>query len=717
MRSRNVVSLVFLMVFLLSGGAVAAVPSSDAPGGGTMIATMNGEPVHLPSLNTRISGEIDGDLASVTVVQTFVNPTGRPLNARYLFPLNKEAAVYAMTMEVGGEVVKAVIMKKPDAQATYAKAQQAGKAASLLTQHRPNMFTQDIANLMPDQPITVTLRYTHPVAKQDGAYELVIPLVVGPRYEPASPRVLSQLAMGSDTPLAEPPADVAPDKAVAAVPVGQWGFGAMPTYPEVAGLTIPKEINAERVSIAITLRAGFPIQSVDSSSHRLAMVKEGDSRRVTLADGATIDNRDFVLRYRLAGEDIQSGFMQHRDGEDGYFSLLIEPPLAPQAQSITPRELVFVVDTSGSMRGTPMRTSKMFMAQALQGLRHDDYFRIIRFSGTASEFAAGPVRATPENKRAGLDYVQRLDAGGGTEVLKAIDRAFSGPESADRLRIVVFLSDGYVSNDPQIIYRIGELAGDTRVYAFGIGSAVNRYLLTEMARKARGYARVIDPSDDVTEAAIGFARTLQSPVLTDIRIDWGEMNVFQTTPAAIPDLFAGGSVRVLGRFRGTGAKRITVHGRSGGRDAVLALDLDLGQGSIGDSGAAGGRAIPLAWARARVDQYMDQLLTPASLRRTGLDDGQLEEEITRLGLGQGLMTQFTSFVAVSEKVVNDDPGAAADAQVSLPMVKGVSGGAYPNAAATQQAFSGGATPEPETWAAMIVLAVMAFYVFRRRPLI
>ena len=378
--------------------------------GGSVQAVIDGKTIHFPTLKTDIHSKVQGDLATVTVTQTFANPTLVPLNATYLFPLNKDAAVHAMTMEVGDEIIQAQIHKIGEAKKKFNKAKKQGKAASLLVQHRPNMFTQHIANLMPGLPVKVTLVYDQTIPRVDGNYELVIPLIVGPRYQPAH--------SGKPPQIVDDGIAVGIKKVKAETHLNQWEIETLPAYPEVAGLTIPDTISKDRVSIQVDLEAGAAIPHVFSHTHNIDVTGEHKNKSITLADGRTLDNRDFVLRYQLSGKNTQPAFLSYNDSKEGYFSLWIEPPASPKSKDITSRELVFVLDTSGSMSGQPIDASKLFMRHALNSLRSRDYFRIIRFSNNASEFTSGPVRATPNNVNQGLNYVNSLSANGGTEIPK-----------------------------------------------------------------------------------------------------------------------------------------------------------------------------------------------------------------------------------------------------------------------------------------------------------
>lgn len=682
-------------IALLASSVARAQGANDPLGtlGGHMRAEVNGQSLLLPLANSDFSVSIDGDLANVTLVQTFENPTDTPLNATYLFPLNEDAAVYAMTMEVGDEVIEARIRRREQARREFDQAQREGRAAALLSQHRPNMFTQEVANLMPGSRVRVTLRYAQSVPRVDDAYELVLPLVVGPRYNPP-PRSPAQLV--SDAPGEQQSA-----------PAGHaWRIDPPPAYPRgVFGLTLPGEIAPERVSIAVDLEAAMPIGAVASATHALNVSGEGRERRIVLNEGRVIDNRDFVLRYALAGGAVQAGVLTHADQRGGFFSLVIEPPAAPAENQIAPREMVFVLDTSGSMTGEPIEASKAFMLRTLETMRPGDYFRIIQFGSTPREFTAGPVPATRENLARAQAFVRGLTAQGGTEVVPAIQQAFGVPQQPDTLRIVVFLSDGYIGNEAEVLHDMASRLGSARVYAFGVGTSVNRYLLSEMARRGRGFARYIDPTETSFEAARDLAERLDAPVLTDIRIDWGGLRPEGVTPAVIPDLFAGDSLRLMGRFTGSRSATITVRGNVNGRAATLPVRVDLSDAPT--SAAASTSAIPVIWARSQVADLMRDYTSPAELRATSLSERELEERVTQLGLDFALVTDWTSFVAVSRRVVNEDPGAARNTDVPLPMPAGVGPEAYGE-------FGGSSAPEPGLFALLaLMLLVVAFSVRRR----
>ncbi|MEJ2691706.1 MAG: VIT and VWA domain-containing protein [Candidatus Thiodiazotropha sp.] len=671
------------MLFLLMILWCLPVWAEDQVPGGFIEAEHQGKKILFPLLKSHYRVDIQGDLAQVTLEQEFRNPTGTPLNASYLFPLNKDAAVHAMRMRVADELVEAKIHRLEEAKKTFAEAKQQGKSASLLEQHRPNMFTQQLANLMPDLPIHITLQYVQHIDRVDSHYELVLPLIVGPRYQPAETAQKT------------------------AEQVGLWQLEALPVYPSVAGLNLPKEIEQERVSIEIALDGGMPVSAVSSPTHGIEIKPVDEQHRnISLSNGRTIDNRDFELHYRLAGEQVQAGLLTHEEARGHFFSLLLEPPAIPRSEIITPREMVFVLDTSGSMSGDPLKASKAFMQQVLHHLRPSDTFRIIDFSNSPREFHAKPLPATTENLRLGQAHVQGFQAGGGTEIKRAIEQALSVPAMQNHLRIVVFLTDGYIGNEHSVLQSIQQLRGDARIYALGVGTAVNRYLLDEMALAGQGFVRYIDPTEEVEGAAQSFAERLRTPVLTDVSIDWGDTQVEQVTPAQLPDLFSGDSLRLLGKIQQVGQKPIKILGRINGQQATLPLKLQPGENT-----AEQGQAIPLIWARSRIADHMREMTLPNDRRPSKLPDGALKEKVTQLGLDFSLMTRWTAFIAVSQKVYNEQPAASKDVSVPLPMVKGVSQNAYPQQA---QQFHGSSAPEAEEGLLLLMLLLAGLYWWQRR---
>lgn len=650
--------------FIILGASVGhSAPSDDVAG--QLIAERDGKRISLPLLNSDYSINIEGTVATVQVSQIFSNPNNVALNAKYLFPLNQHAAVFAMKMEVGDEVIEAIIKEKSIAKATFEQAKSEGKTASLLTQHRPNMFTQNIANLMPNMPVKVTISYVQSLPKIDGRYSLVVPMIVSPRFGQKAESQITD-ALG-------------------------WQVADLPEYPDVVGSNQPRTQVKPGLTMTANIRSGLPILGLASATHELDIAGDDHSKQISFRGDENTSDRDLVINYSLEGDKIGAAALGYFDQTGGYASVVIEPPKVIPTAMVTPRELIFLIDTSGSQDGLPMQASKEFMTVALDALRPEDHFRIIQFANSVANFSNTSVPATADNITAGKRFVQNLSAGGGTEIDLAIRAAFEITHTEDTLPIVVFLSDGLVGNEAEVIGRIRKDIGEARIYSFGVGASVNRYLMDGVATQGRGYARYIDPTDNATDVAVRLANDLKTPILTDIEIDWGDLDVSQAAPVRIADLFEGGSTRVFARYQTGGRHTITVKGKINGRFAELPIDIDLpSQASDTDS-----NALPLIWARNRI-----AALTLDYNTKMG-DLPQLKNQVIKLGLEYSLQSKFTSFVAVSRKVYNETAGAAAQKSVALPKVAGMSSSAYPTA------VTGSSTPEPETMLGLLLALALA----------
>ncbi|KZK76868.1 Vault protein inter-alpha-trypsin [Pseudovibrio sp. W64] len=681
--------LSLLLIFVVSTSSDAGAEQPDQLGkkAGTIVAMLNGQQVELPLLSAHYDVDVVGDIAQVTLSQTFLNPNDVPLHATYLFPLNQKAAVHAMEMELEGQRIVAQIKEKQEANAVFKQAKAEGKAASLLTQHRPNMFTQDIANLMPGKSVTVHLQYVQSVPKLDGAYELVVPMVVGPRYEGATepaqqgkPDAMS----GSDD------VDV----------VSGWEIDRLPKYPQGLGVSTSKAINHRRVSLDMSMTAALPISGLWSSTHKLNISGNETKKQATFEKAREVDNKDFVLRYELAAEtSVTAGLDSYYEEEKGgFFSLLIEPPKVTAEATIGKRELVFVLDTSGSMGGAPIAASKAFMRAAINNLRPDDYFRILRFANETTAFEEQSLIASEHNKQAGLEYVSGLYTGGGTELNAALNAAFGTQQPKDTTRIVVFLTDGYIGNERKVIQTVANRIGKARLYAFGVGSSVNRFLLEALATEGRGYARYVEADESFHETAEAFAKDLKTPVLTDVSIDWNELEVEEQSPTKLPDLFEGRALRVLGRYQKSGKHTIFISGLVNGKAARMPLEIDLSGRTQQQSPEK--KALPIIWAR-------EQIFAKNRAYTIGGSSNQaLKNEIIKLGLDHSLQTRFTSFIAVSEGPVNHAPENAVSASVPMPQVSGVTTKAYPN-------LSGSSAPEPEGIMGLLIVIMGLVARFRQ----
>ncbi|HEV2912576.1 MAG TPA: VIT domain-containing protein [Pyrinomonadaceae bacterium] len=635
-------SLSLLSLFVLAQTGTREAPAT-APGqitqGSLQVVDPDGRPVGVaPLRHTDVKAEISGFLSRVTVTQEFENPFKDKIEAVYTFPLPQAAAVDDMTMRVGERTVKGKIMRSEQAQAVYEAARNNGQVASLLDQERPNIFTQSVANIMPGEKVTVIISYVETLKYEEGSYEFSFPMVVGPRYIPGTPTGQQGGGMSPDT-------DRVPDASRITPPVTPEGTRA-----------------GHDISLEVALDAGVPIDDLRSKTHEIEVVKTNDrSARVRLKDMSAIPNKDFVLRYDVAGRKVEDAVLTHRADRGGFFTLILQPPDRVTAEDVTPKEIVFVIDTSGSMMGFPIEKAKEAMKLALDGLYPQDTFNLITFSGDTHILFPQPVRATPLNLRKAQQFLASREGGGGTEMMKAIRAALDPSDNQDHIRIVCFMTDGYVGNDMEIISEV-QKHPNARVFSFGIGSSANRFLLDKMAEYGRGEVEYVGLNDDGSAAARRFHERVRSPLLTDISIDWAGLPVADVYPKRIPDLFSAKPVILSGRYTGTGRANIRLKGKMSGRDFVREIPVELKETEQRHD------VLATLWARTRIDDLMGQDMEGIQAGHARAD---VRETITQLGLEYRLMTQFTSFVAVEELIVTDG-GQPRRVDVPVEMPEGVS---------------------------------------------
>lgn len=616
-------------------------PETPTPGA-LQIVDSSGKPKAFCPLNrTDVRADIAGFLARVTVTQEFENPFPDKIEAVYTFPLPQAAAVDDMTMKVGERTVRGKILRREEAQAVYEAARSAGQVASLLEQERPNIFTQSVANIMPGERVTITISYVEMLKYDGGTYEFSFPTVVGPRYVPGTPSVGQPKGGGT-----RPDTDRVPDASRVSPQVMKEGVRA-----------------GHDISIAVSLDAGVAVDGLKSVSHEIDVERPSATRaRVRLKSLTAIPNKDFVLRYDVAGRKIQDAMLTHRDARGGYFTLILHPPDRVAVEDVTPKELVFVLDTSGSMSGFPIEKAKEMMKLALEGLYPQDTFNLITFAGDTSILFPEPVPATKENLAKAQRFLDTREGGGGTEMMKAIKAALDPSDAARHVRIVCFMTDGYVGNDMGIVSEVQKHA-NARVFSFGIGSSVNRFLLDKIAEHGRGEAEYVTLKDDGSAAARRFHERIRNPLLTDIQVDWGGLPVADVYPKLIPDLFSVKPVVLSGRFTGGGRGRIRLRGNAGGRLYEREIEVNLPESQSEHD------VLATLWARHRVEDLMSEDYVGAQ-RGQMRDD--LREAVTNLGLEYRLMTQFTSFVAVEEMTFTDG-GQPRRVDVPVELPEGVNG--------------------------------------------
>jgi Ca-activated chloride channel homolog len=620
----------------------------------------DGQPrAECPLKHTDVEAEVSGQLARVTVTQEFHNPFQEEIEAVYVFPLSQSAAVDDMTMIIGDRTIKGKIKRREEAQAIYEAARDAGQTASLLDQERPNIFTQSVANIAPGAEVKITISYVEFLKYEGGTYEFVFPMVVGPRYIPGRPIGKQEGGWAADT-------------------------SKVPDASRITPAIAPKDMReGHDISIKVKLDAGVPIGWLNSTLHEIDVARPDNHRAIVqLKDLATIPNKDFILKFDVAGEKISDAIMTHRGAHGGFFTLILQPPERVTAADVAPKELVFVLDTSGSMEGFPIEKAKETIKLALDNLYPGDTFNLITFSGDTHVLFSQPVPATRENLLLAQRFLASRQGSGGTEMMSAIRAALATSDEQDHVRIVCFMTDGHVANDMEIISEVRKHP-NARVFAFGIGSSVNRFLLDKMAEHGRGEVEYVTLEDDGSAAARRFHERVRNPLLTDIEIDWAGLPVAYVYPKRLPDLFSAKPLILTGRYTSAARGVIRLSGRQAGQKFIREIPIKLPRSQTEHG------ALATLWARMRIDDLMGQ--DYAGIQR-GQPHPDVREAITRLGLAYRLMTQFTSFVAVEEMIVSDGGRTRrVDVPVEMPQGMSFKGLFGANETARIAAQSGGAS--------------------------
>ena len=613
-------------------------PETRCPVGGLFVKTQNTAREQVfPLKQTEVKAKIAGNISRVEVVQKFENPFPESLEAVYVFPLPDEAAVDDMEIKIGDRTIKADIKRRDEAVEIYQKARQEGRTAGLLEQERDNIFTQSLANIKPGEKIEVRIRYTESLKFVGGDYEFVFPTVVGPRY-------ISRNTTDADR--------INP-----------------PVLP-------PGTRSGQDIAVSVEIDAGVAIGDVRSTSHQITTDRSGNIVRVQLANADTIPNKDLILRYRVAGENTQATVLTQSDQRGGHFATYLIPALNYKTNEIVPKEVVFLMDTSGSQQGEPLVKSKELMRRFIQGLNPNDTFTIIDFANTAQALSTTPLANTAANRQSAINYIEKLQANGGSELLNGIQAVMNFPVTkAGMLRSIVLITDGYIGNDKEVLALVQRsLKPGNRLYSFGVGGSVNRFLLNRLAQVGRGTSQVIRQDEPSAEAAEKFFRQINSPVLTDIQISWEGMGEKpEIYPIAPPDLFASQPLVLFGRKGDRAIGQLRIRGTLAGGKAyeqVLPVNFAQSGGRQRESTSVaatatdfGNSAVAQLWGRSRIQDLMNQMF--------GGETKSLVESVTNTALTYRLLSEYTAFVAVSEEVRVEPDGTRRRVQVPVEVPQGV----------------------------------------------
>jgi TonB family C-terminal domain len=600
------------------------------------VISRNPETDHLPLKSTTADVNIVGVIADVTIRQTYVNTGKNTLEAIYTFPLSTRAAVYGMKMTIGTRTITAKISEKEQARKDYAKARSDGKRVSLLEQNRPNVFTMKVANIAVHDTIQVELKYTELLVPENGVYSFVYPTVVGPRYSN------------------HPKEGASEDNKFVNTPYTQEGEKA--TY---------------KFGIRIKINSGMPIQDVSCTTHKMKVTHPDSNTAVVKLDPSESDggNRDVILNYSLQGNKIESGVMLYEHGDENFFLMMIQPPKKVLDDEIPPREYIFIMDVSGSMQGFPIDISKKLLRNLIVNLKPTDKFNVVLFAGYTGVLNDVSVNATPENVEKAIQLIDNEHGGGGTELLGALKRAYRIPRSCEAAsRSFVLVTDGFVDVEKESFEMVRNHNGNSNFFCFGIGTSVNRHLLEGMAFMGNGEPMIVNNPDMADKQAERFRTYINSPVLSQIKTDFGSVAAYDIEPGSTPDMLAERPIIIMGKYRGNHNGTVTVKGFTGKQPYEKSFDLSAVQPNPAYS------AIRYLWARERI-KVLDYYSSNSVAYGSTTIDNFIKNEITQMGLKYGLMTQYTSFIAIDEDYRVDKDKKSVTVNQPLPLPQGVSNSA------------------------------------------
>ncbi|QWK79555.1 marine proteobacterial sortase target protein [Ochrobactrum sp. BTU1] len=610
-------------------------PNAMQSGSLLLASSQAGQYVEAPRLATDFNIDVSGPTARARLSQVFENPTDGWVEGLYVFPLPEDSAVYSLKMIVGDKVIVADIKEKQAAREIYEKAKSEGKKAALIEQQRPNIFTNAVANLGPREKVVIQIEYQQAVRLSDNRFSLRVPLVVAPRYNPENTDPIIETA------------DI------------QSGWGRQKTEPShgpdnaaiETPLAAPGDDRTNPVTIAVTLKPGFPATDIKSLYHAIKIDQQNEQTSLIVLDGKVTADRDFVLEWQAADSEMPNvGLFRERVGNDDYVLAYVTPPVVKNSENQS-REIVFVLDNSGSMGGTSIKQAKASLDYALSRLKPTDHFNVIRFDDTLTKVFDDSVPATPLNITDAREYVATLDAVGGTEMLPALHAALDDSHQKAGLRQIVFLTDGEISNEQQMLDVIASRRDRSRLFMVGIGSAPNTYLMSKASEIGRGTFTHIGSVEEVDQRMRELFAKLENPVVTDVRASFSQEGV-NLTPGLLPDLYQGEPLVIAARTKhSTGT--ITVDGTVGRKPWTVSLRLDA---------ASPAEGISKIWARRKIDDAeVDMKLG----KITGL---AADTRILSLALEHHLVTRLTSLVAVDQTPARpaNTPLTRADIPLELP---------------------------------------------------
>jgi Ca-activated chloride channel family protein len=636
LNSKPLAWTLFLIATLLFGPALANGPTPAEVQSGSLLMRMSDGYETAALLDTNVNITVNGLVARVSVMQEFRNEGSEWVEGIYVFPLPDEAAVDRMRLYVGDRFIEGEIREKEQARREYEQAKREGKKTSLVEQQRANLFTTSVANIGPGETVIVEIEYLETVRYDDGTFSLRFPMTLTPRYIPG-----------------EALAD-------------RQGNGWAPdtTLVDDASLITPPMIGASsshKFSLQARINAGMRLEIIASRYHPVNVAETSSHYAVSLAGGRTAMDHDFELLWRPVSSAAPRGmvFAETIGGEPHYLLMVMPPDDGASAETRMPREMIFIVDTSGSMHGVSLAQAKQALQRALHGLQPGDRFNVVEFNNHPTPLFAASMPATGNNLAMAQAFVNRLEADGGTEMNAALQLALRTPPDESYLRQIIFITDGAVGNEEGLFQLIEARLGAARLFTVGIGSAPNSWFMRKAAEAGRGTFTTVSALHEVAEKMDRLFRKLENPQLTNIELQWPGGASVESYPTIVPDLYLGEPVAVrvkaAGEFRPGDALRIAGNSIGGAWSADLSLTID--------NESPGVAAL---WARAKIADLFDR-------QRRGADEEATRDAVVATALTHHLVSKYTSLVAIDKTPVRPAGNPLAREQVPNLMAHGQSG--------------------------------------------
>ena len=584
----------------------------DVSQGSLLFQSESGRYHQAPTLNSDVTMHISGMIVRAKVRQTFKNSSDAWVEGVYVFPLPEDAAVNHMRMQIGERIIEAQIKERQEAKRTYNQARQAGKKAALIEQERPNLFTNSVANIGPHEVVSVEIEYQQVLRYDAGQFRLRFPMAITPRYIPGNP-ILQEETFTQFNGLG-------------------WGINT-DQVPDASRITPPvpqSEDKINPISLTIKLNAGFPLTQLHSAYHPIHTSEHNGIHTIILANETTYADRDFELSWTPeTGQAPRAALFTEQIEAELYHLLMVLPPQLEQSETQRlPREVIYIIDTSGSMAGTSIQQARQALLLALDRLQPGDSFNIIAFNSSTDLLFNQAQPASANNLYAAKRYVHSLRANGGTNMHPALEVALHSQSETSSLRQVIFLTDGSVGNEAELFSLIHQRLGQSRLFTIGIGSAPNSHFMTKAAQFGRGTFTYIGDVSEVKSKMQALFQKLDTPVMSQLAADFGNAEV-ESYPKRLPDLYAGEPL-IISAMTDINSQSVVISGQR--QQSTWQNTLKLEQGMKG-------QGIGTLWARRKIADLMDE-------QHEGANKQTIKQEVITTALKHHLVSKYTSLVAV-----------------------------------------------------------------------